>query len=114
MKLIQQITDAPLQTQKFVLDDANSFLITIYFVPRQQGWFITNLTFNTFILNGIRISNSVNMLHQFHNIIPFGLACISTANREPSLQKDFSSGASRIYVLSKDETTQYAEYLKIG
>ena len=114
MNLIGQVTANPLQKQTLVLDDGSSFTMTIYFVPLQNGWFITELTYNTFILRGLRITNSVNMLNQWRNIIPFGLACISTANREPSLQQDFSSGASQLFILSKAETDEYAEYLRLG
>lgn len=114
MKLIQQITDNPLQKQRFTLENGTSFTMTIYFVPLQQGWFITNLTYQTFVLNGLRITNSVNMLNQFINLIPFGIACVSVANREPSLQEDFSSTNSKLYVLNHAECVEYAEYLKLA
>lgn len=114
MNLINQITTSPYQQQTFTLDDGSSFTMTLYFVPLQQGWFITELTYQTFILRGIRVTNSPNFLNQFRNIIPFGLGCISVANREPSLQQDFSSGNSKLYILSKLETEEFAEYLRLG
>lgn len=97
-----------------VLDDGTSFTYTLYFVPMQSGWFFTEITYGaSFTLRNIRITNSVNMLNQWRNIIPFGIACISTANREPSLQQDFSSGASKLYLLTQDECQQYAEILAL-
>jgi len=114
MNLIQQITDSPFQTQTIILDDGSTFTLTICFVPLQTGWFITEIVYNTFILRGVRITNSVNMLNQFRNLIPFGLACVSTANREPSQQQDFSSGASKLFILTNAETEEYAEYLRLG
>lgn len=114
MKLIQQITDNPLQKQRFTLDDGTAFTFTLYFISLQQGWFFTNITYGTFILNGLRITNSINMLNQFINIIPFGISCVSTANREPSLQQDFSSASSKLYVMNHEECVQYAEYLKLA
>ena len=77
----------------------------------QYGWFITSLVYGSFTLNGIRISNSPNILNQFRNQIPFGLACYSTNNREPMLQYDFSSGASILYILDQAETQEYADIL---
>lgn len=86
--------------------------MTIYFRPMQLGWFINSITYQTkFILRGMRITNSPNMLNQFRNKIPFGLGCFSAGNREPSQQKDFSSGASQLYILSAAEVAAYAEYL---
>ncbi len=111
MFLIQQITSEPRQTQELILADGSLVSLSIYFIPMQYGWFITNLTFNDFVLNGVRITNSPNILFQFHNQIPFGLACFSKANREPSFQDDFSSGNSQLYILSQAEVDAYVEFL---
>ena len=114
MFLIQQITNDPLQKQTLILPDGTSLSLTVNFVPMQYGWFITSLIYGSFTLNGLRITNSPNMLHQFKNQIPFGLACFSTNNREPSQQQDFSSGASQLYILSSAEVAQYAGLLQSG
>lgn len=114
MYLIQQITNDPYQTQDLVLPDGTVVSLTLYFIPMQYGWFITNLTYGNFVLNGVRISNSPNILYQFKNQIPFGLACFSKGNREPSLQDDFSSGASQLFILSAAEVQAYSEFLSGG
>jgi hypothetical protein len=114
MFLIQQITNDPLQKQTLILPDGTSLSLTVNFVPMQYGWFITSLIYGSFILNGLRITNSPNMLHQFKNQIPFGLACFSTNNREPSQQEDFSSGTSQLYILNAAEVAQYAGLLQSG
>ena len=77
----------------------------------QRGGFINELRYGDFILYGVRITNSPNILYQFKNQIPFGLGCFSTANREPSLQDDFLTEQSRMYVLSELEVQQYTEFL---
>lgn len=114
MYLIQQITEDPLQNQTLILPDGSSLSLTIYFVPMQYGWFITSLTYKDFAIQGLRITNSPNILYQFQNQIPFGLACFSTQNREPTQQQDFSSGASLLYILSQEECQQYAELIRNG
>lgn len=111
MQIIQQITNDPNQTQSFYLPDGTSFSLTIYYVDLQYGWYITALTYGSFILNGVRVTNSPNILHQFRNQLPFGLACATKANREPTQIEDFSSGASTLYILSAAEVNAYAEYL---
>jgi hypothetical protein len=110
---IQQITSDPSQTFTLILTDGSSVKFTLYFSPIQYGWF-ASLTYGTFVLNGFRICNNPNMLNQFKNQIPFGLACFSTANREPSQAQDFSSGSSNLYILSADEVLQYSELLSNG
>jgi hypothetical protein len=114
MYLIPQITDDTLQTQSLILPDGSSLSLTIYFIPMQYGWFITNLTYGTFVLEGVRITNNPNILQQFKNQLPFGLACFSKSDREPSQQQDFSSGASKLYILTSDEVEEYSEFLSNG
>ena len=112
MYQIQNITDDPKQKQTLVLPDGTQIQISYYYVPNQQSWFIRTLTYDTFILQGIRICNSPNLLYQFRNQIPFGLACFSTlAKREPMLQEDFSTGESKLYILTAEEVNQYTDYL---
>lgn len=114
MFLIQQVTSDPLQQQNLVLPDGSSVLLQIYFRPMQYGWFVNEISWDTFTLKGLRITNSPNMLNQFRNQIPFGLACYSAANREPSQQDDFISGASKLYLLDEDEVAAYAAFLRDG
>lgn len=80
----------------------------------QYGWFITNLTYQDFVLNGLRITNNPNMLYPWINQIPFGIGCFSSSQREPTQQQDFLSGASSLYLLTQDECEAYASYLAGG
>ena len=114
MLLIQQVTSNPLQKQTLVLEDGSAFSMTVYFRPMQQGWFINELIYGDFTLYGMRIVNSPNMLNQWRNKLPFGLACFTAGNREPSLQQDFISGTSKLYVLNQAEVDEFAEYLRVG
>lgn len=111
MNIIQQITSDARQNLGILLPDGTQFSLSIYFSSMQFGWFITNLTYQRFILNGVRITNSPNMLHQFRNQIPFGLACATASNREPSQAQDFSSGASILYLLDQADVALYTGYL---
>ncbi len=111
MLQIQNITNDPLQSQNFILPDGTSMQIVMQFNPLQFGWFIQSLTYGTFVLQGRRICVSPNMLHQFKNILPFGLACFSNSKREPNQQNDFTSGAATLYVLTAAEVAQYTRYL---
>lgn len=111
MQKINEISADPLQEQTVPLPDGSSFTFTIRFLPMQYGWFIESLTYEDFKLEGFRISNSPNILRQFKNKLPFGLACISDAKREPSLLEDFSSESSILYLLTAGEVVEYEEFL---
>lgn len=112
MYIINQVTADPVQKQNLILPDGTALSMTIRFVPQQFGWFINELIYGTFTLDGIRITVSPNMLRQFKNQIPFGLACYSnTTPREPSQQLDFSSSAFSLFLLDATEVNQYEEIL---
>lgn len=114
MYLINQITSNPLQQMNLILYNGNILSLTLYFIPLQQGWFLTNLIYNSFILNGLRVTVSPNMLNQFRNQIPFGLGCFTTLLREPSLIQDFSSNSFNLYILDQNEVDEYAQLLSLG
>lgn len=114
MFLIKGLTSDALQTQNLVLPDGTVIALTIYFRDMQLGWFINQLTWGSFTIQGLRITNSPNMLNQWRNLIPFGLSCVTAGGREPSLQQDFSSGTSNLFILTQAEVTAYANFLTNG
>ncbi len=114
MYLIQQITSNPSQSQTLILPNGTPANLTINYAPQQYAWFIQSLVYQTFTLTGLQITASPNMLHQWRNLIPFGLGCFVTANREPTQQQDFSSGAAKLYILSASEVAYYTNFLQTG
>jgi hypothetical protein len=105
MKLIT-VTNNYKQLQTLILDDGTSFDMEIRYVPRQQGWFITEISYLSFRLTGARIVVSPNLLFQLKNQIPFGIACYSQGSREPMLVEDFNSGAAQLYLLNAAEVQE--------
>lgn len=110
MYQVNQITSDPLQDQRLTLPDGSVIQMQLYFNPQQLCW-VMSLVYQGFILNSTQVTNSPNMLRQYQNIIPFGLACFSDSDREPSQQADFESGASKLFVLTKAEVMEYSEFL---
>lgn len=108
---IGNISNDAFQTQTIVDDEGLSFYMEMYFIPLQLSWVITKITYEDWTAENIRVCNSPNLLHQFRNIIPFGVACVSDNEREPMFIDDFQEGFSKLYLLSKEETEQYARYL---
>lgn len=111
MNLITTITQDTRQRQTVPLDDGTSFEIALYYIPMQYGWFIEQIVYGEFVLDSMRVCNSANLLYQFKNFLPFGLACISKDDREPSQIEDFVSGKSQLFVVSQEEMKQYEEFL---
>lgn len=112
MLKITSLTNDPYQKQTLFLPNGEPVVLYLYFRPMQYGWFIQRLEYGDFVLNGVRITNSPNILFQFMNKLPFGLACYSKDNREPTQQDDFTSGASVLYILTEEECQGYLEFVR--
>ena len=110
MFLVTGISQYSYQKQRLILPNGDPILLTIQFKPLQFGWFITDLEYapTSFVLEGARIVVSPNMLYQYKNKIPFGLACFTTNNQEPTQQQDFVSGFAKLYILSEAEVAEFA------
>lgn len=112
MYLIQGITEDARQRHSVLLPDNTTLLMTLVYRELQQGWFIDELTYLDFTLGLMRVTNHPNMLHQYKNILPFGLACFSEDGREPMVQGDFASSQSNLYILSAEEVALVTEHFK--
>jgi hypothetical protein len=112
MLKITSVTADPYQKHNVFLPDGSAFSFLLYFRPQQLGWFLNDLTYQDFTLQGLRITNSPNMLFQFMNQIPFGLACFSKDDREPTLLEDFVSESSILYVLTEEECQEYLRFVR--
>jgi len=112
MNLIQNVTPDPSQKTTLILPDGSSFDLELVFMPMQYAWVITKLSYQTFTVCGIRVVCSPNLLFQFSTQLPFGLACFTVDNRDPSLIQDFSSGNAKLYVLTAAEVLAYQQALR--
>lgn len=112
MYQVQNITDDPIQQQTLQLPDQSLIQLNIYFSLIQIGWFIQTIQYNNFTLQGVRITNSPNILYQYINQIPFGLACFSNQAVEPMQAQSFASGASSLFILTAAECLEYQQFLE--
>lgn len=76
-----------------------SIFMTLRFLPRVQRW-IMNIEYNDFVLNGRAVTTTPNILRQFRNQIPFGIACVAASGLDPFQISDFASQACNLYLLN--------------
>ena len=114
MLKISEITNDAVQNRTIILPDETEFDIQIRYVPQQLGWFIESLTYQDFSVSGIRIVNSYNLLYQYTDLIPFGIACFSSGHREPALQEDFASGSSELFLLTPSDKIELERFITDG
>jgi len=110
MLLISTITSDPKQSHTLILPSGKSVTMDLEFKPLQAGWFM-DLQYETFSLKGFRVCSLPNLLRQFQNIIPFGMACYVDADQEPLFLDDFKSGRAKLYIMTTSEVQAYEDYL---
>src|SRR5215475_2405336 len=98
MTKVQGISNSANQLFTIFLPDGESFQLTLKFSPMQTGWFC-GVEYKDFKVEVLRVCNSPNILAQFSHLLPFGLACFLTSNREPFFQEDFSAGNAALCVM---------------
>lgn len=102
MKQITTISDDPSQSLFINLDDGSVVTLTLNYRPAIQRWAF-GFTYGTKGADGLLLSLHPNILRPFRNILPFGLAVISTDGVDPVLMKDFVNGRVSLHVLTAAE-----------
>lgn len=111
MRLINSLTDEAKQKFSVAIDGYDSASIFIEFKPQQQGWFMT-ISWGDWQLSNQRISTSPNILRQFKNRIPFGIAISGVDGIDPVF-KDSWISLNAFYVLdSADVETAEGAYAR--
>jgi hypothetical protein len=102
MLLINSITDDPMQ--QFVLDGIPgvSVGILLRYMPRIQIWNM-DVAWNNFTADGVPLLCGPNILRQWRNIIPFGIAITNNYFLDPYSLTDFSGGNSQFYLLDSTD-----------
>jgi len=105
MKTIDGITDQPNQVMSVTLADGSRMKLSMFYVVQQRGWF-ADLTWQDFTLNGFRLVSSPNLLRQWQEIIPFGLAITTTEQGDPQNVTDFADGRSTLVLLDEADVAE--------
>jgi len=108
MKVLEGIQALSTQSLTTQFSNGETVVITLDYKLAVQMWYI-NIEFGDFIVNGLRVCSSPNLLQQFEKIIPFGLNVNVIDNTEPFLINDFSTGRVLLGVLTPEEVQQINE-----
>jgi len=102
----------PENNQVFTMntEDGKTVYFLLKYKENQSGWFIT-IECDNFMVNNLRVVTSGNMLHQFRNIITFGLRIDCEGDSEPALRDDFSSKRATMYLLNSSEVEAFSEVI---
>lgn len=100
---VSSLTNDPYQEHEVYLPDGQPLGLKIKFQEQQYTWFIEEMTYQNYEFHGLKIVDSINFLYQYSSKLPFGMACFSSNKLGPMFLDDFSSGVSKLYILTADE-----------
>lgn len=104
MTTVQGLNDSGNQVVSIPLADGTRVSLTLYFRPQQSAWFF-DVVYNAFTCLGRRMVCSPNLLRQFRNIVPFGLAVFTVGNVEPNTQTAFVDGTASLVLLDSTDVS---------
>lgn len=90
----------------------NQFIrLNLRYLPSQEAWFM-DVSFQSVTINNIAVVNSPNLLHNYENVLPFGILCNVQDRRDPYFIDDFEQGRAFLALLTTAEVQQVAEALR--
>lgn len=113
MNLLTGITDAARQNTTIRIADGTRATLLLEYRPQQLGWFF-DLAHENFALKGVRLVASPNILRAWRDLLPFGLAVVTTSAVEPTGARDFVDGVAQIYLLDAEDVIEVEETIFTG
>lgn len=111
MYQITNITDDPKQKLNVVLPDGVSIAqLSLRYLANLRSWYM-DVLYEDISIKNRRICSSPNLLRQWNNVLPFGLACYTTDDSDPFFIDDFENGRCGLLVLTPDELDNYQQML---
>lgn len=105
MNQIDNLSDDANQLTRVALPDGSLVSLALVYRPATQRWTVS-VTRNDFTVNNVNLCVHPNILRQWRNLIPFGLACVTTDSGDPVLIDDFTSGRATLYILTQADVTE--------
>lgn len=108
MNVVNGLTDAPAQVVGIPLEDGSRVVLTLNFRPQMNGWFFDLQwpgVLTPFTVRNRRLVVAGNLLRQYREIIPFGIAVFSVDNGDPMTQNCLADGTVTVVLLSASDVT---------
>lgn len=102
MQLLNNLTDAADQVMTVTIADGSLATLEFFYRPAVQRWTL-DITHPLLTMHGFNVCLGPNILRQWRNIIPFGIAVTSTIGLDPIQVDDFANGVCSVYTLSAAE-----------
>lgn len=102
MRQINKLTNRSLQKIFLTGNAGQRIQMKLRYMPTQNLWMM-DISLNDFTVNGLNVVVSPNLLRQYRNNIPFGIAVVTDDGQDPYGVDDFDTGYCRMYLMTADE-----------
>ena len=101
MVLIDNLSDAADMQTALQLPDGSTATLELIFLGAVNRWVfnIAHPDFPAGAYNGQMLCVHPNILRQFKNLLPFGIAVVSATGNDPVNIEDFANGSIMLYLL---------------
>lgn len=99
---ITNLTNFADQVTQLQLTDGTIATMELIYQGAAERW-IMNVSYGTFTANGIGVCTYPNMLRQWKEILPFGIAFVTADQTDPFDINDFSTGRVTVYLLNSTD-----------
>ncbi len=120
MNITNGLTAQPSQVFALALPDGSRVTVSLYFRPQQNGWFFDLVWPGSpalpapFESRNRRLVTSANLLRQFRDLIPFGLAVFTVDNSDPMTLTCFVDGTATIVLLGADDVARIEDTVYVS
>lgn len=105
MQQINTLTNDADQLMIVPLADGSELQLEFIYRPAIQRW-VVNVSHPLLELKGFNVCLGPNILRQWRNLVPFGLAITATDGLDPVDISDFVTGRVSVFILSAAEVQQ--------
>lgn len=104
-KKVDNLTNFSDQVFNLQLPDGTLIAVELIYAATAERW-VMNLSYGDRTINGLGICCDPNILRQWRNVLPFGMACTTDDQTDPFALTDFSSSRASLFLLDTDEVAQ--------
>lgn len=102
MKYIDRFTADPIQKAFLTGNGGERIALTIRYIPTQKMW-MADFQKGDFVLKGVALVCSPNLLRGYKNIISFGLNIQTLDGQDPRGIDDWVNGYAFMYLLNQQD-----------
>lgn len=111
MRIIDRLNSNTYQSLRMRAENGEVIELAFSYSPTREQW-ICAVQYQNIRIAGLAVVNSLNLLVQYKNILPFGLFVNTIDGQDPYFIDDFSNRRAIAALLDSEEVNAFYDYLR--